>query len=176
MACESILTVSLVCSDSLMAGVSKVYLIAAKDLSASSGSTYTLATNGMINNIGVASGKTFVEIGVLKNTAGGNETGVFNENATRYKTVEVPLQITDITADSEKFIDSVFTQDVAGILKSASGKYFAFGLQGGIKLSAYTKSLGVASSDLIGYTLTFSGNDTLGLKLTESSAAIAKIG
>ncbi|WP_449439640.1 hypothetical protein [Pedobacter steynii] len=176
MACVSLTSLPLVCGDVLMAGVQKLYIIANSDLTTISGATYTTATNGIINGINTVSGKTFVEVGVLKNTVGANQTGVFNENGTNYDTVELTVQLTDITPESETFVSSVRGREVSAILKSASGKYFSLGLKGGVKLSALTKGLGTADSDLIGYSLTFSGNDTLGIKLTDSAVALTKIG
>ena len=179
MACQSLTSLPLVCgSEGLQAGIQRLYMIAYNDLATVASSTlnYALATNGVVNQIGLDGSKTFVEIGTLKNVNGLDSAGVFNENGTQYETITFTTQLTDITPEHEAFVDSVKGQEVAVIVQSKSSKYFVAGIHNGLKMSALTKSVGKADSDLIGYTMTFTGNDTLGIKLVEPAIAMSSIG
>lgn len=178
MACLSLTSLPLVCgSEGVIAGVSRLYMIAHKDLKAVTGSPfpYVIATSGVVNEISLQTGKTFVEVGLIKNTSGINETGVFNENGTSYSTVELTLSLLDITAENITFVNSVKRQDVAAIAQDKQGRYYAIGFNGGLRTSALTATTGTADADAIGYNLTFTGNDTFGLKPVESAAALEAI-
>jgi hypothetical protein len=177
MACLSLTGLPLICNDGLIAGVQKLYMVANQDLQNVSGSTrpYVLSTNSVVNQISLKSTKKFVEIGQLKNTAGLTETGVFNDNGTSYSTVEMTLSLVDITAENQAFVSNVKGQEISALILSKTGKYYTVGLNGGMRLTAYTGGLGTADADQIGYTLTFSSADTMGIKLVETSVATGAI-
>jgi hypothetical protein len=179
MACSSLVSLPITCgSEGIIAGVSKLYMVAVQDLKPVTGSAlpYTLATNKIVSTIGLQTAKKFVEIGLIKNTSGINETGVFNDNGTNYSTISLTLQLLGITAENQAFVASVKGQEVAAIALDKSGVYYTIGLNGGLKVSALTGGLGVTDSDQKGYSLSFTGNDVFGIKIIETSAAIAAIG
>ncbi|WP_158798085.1 hypothetical protein [Pedobacter sp. L105] len=179
-ACQSLTDLPLPCTVGIAGGALKLYMAAYADLVPVSGSSfpYVLATGGVINQINMASGKTFVEIGIAtaSDSTELKNDGVINANGTNYKSVSLGLQLLGMNIANQNFVDSVTNQDVAAIVMSKAGEYFAVGLNGSLRLSAMTGGLGKAAADLIGYTLTFSGFDTLGVKIVESTAALTAIG
>lgn len=179
MACESLITLVKNCgTEGLIAGVSKLYMISAKDLkpvSGVTGSAYSVGVNGNITGIGLMSGKTFVQIGTIKNSVGLNEEGVYNDNGTNYSTETLTVRLTDISSENKAFVKSVSGQEVAAIVLSKSGKYYAVGLNGNMKISAKSGGLGLAEGDDIGYNLTFLGASADGLMIVEPSVIATAI-
>jgi hypothetical protein len=178
MACLSLVSLPLACGqEGIIAGVAKLYMVAYKDMKPVVGSPfpYVLATGGIVNDISLQTSKTFVEIGTLKNTVDLRNSMVINENGTNYDSIELTMELLDITSDNQTFVNSVRGQEVAVIVQNKSGKYFAVGFNGSLKLSAMAGGLGKADADQIGYTLTFTGNDVFGMKLVESAAALEAI-
>jgi hypothetical protein len=163
MACVSITSLPRGCgSDSVMGGTDKLYMIAFADLAAVSGSTEVFSTgsNGVVDEIGLASAKTFVEVGLLKSTTGFSVEGTFNaQTGSNYVTNSFSVTLNDISATNTAWIESVRYQPVAAMLKSRTGKYFVVGLNGQMEISALTGGNGVVEDDLNGYVLTFSGVD-----------------
>ena len=164
MACSSLVALPRACgAEGVMAGLEKLYMIAFADLAPISGSTevYDTSVGGMVNEIGLDSGKHYVEVGLLKSTAGLQEALTKNaQNGTAFFTQTFTLVLGGITAENRAFVQSVLNQPVAILIKSRTGKFFAAGLNGQFELSAAEGGTGTAESDLIGYTLTFSGIST----------------
>lgn len=175
MACTSLTALTRACgSQGVLAGLEKVYMIAFVDLgphaSSTTGDVYTTASNGTVNAIQTDSTKNFVEIGLLKNTAGLNET--LTKDPTKgiaFFTQTLSLVLGDVTIENKGFIENVLNQPVAVIIKSRTGKYFAAGLNGLLELKTAEGGTGVAESDLIGYTLTFEGLSLTTMQLVEPS-------
>jgi len=176
-ACQSLISLPLQCaSDALIGGTSKVYAIAAKDLGTVAGSTLSYAvspTTGAITEIAMKVPATdlFVEIGQLKNTAGVGSEFTKNANGTNYFTSTATLQLTGLTPENYKFIESVRSQPVAFLFKSRQDNWYAVGLSGNMELATATANTGIAESDLVGYTLTFTGVGANGVRFVEASAA-----
>jgi hypothetical protein len=174
MACTSLSALPLTCgSEGTMGGISpELYVIAYNDLVMPEGGTvgqvYTRATNQMINAIGLAASKTFVKVGVLKNTAGLNESFVGDQTkALYYFNQTFTLVLGGLTIENRAFLKSVMNQPIAFIIKARSGNFYAAGLNGLFQLSAAEGGTGVAEADLNGYTLTFTGIDTAPLSLVD---------
>jgi hypothetical protein len=175
-ACSSLTYLPLQCaSEALIGGTSKVYAIAAKDLGTVSGGTLSYAvspTTGAVTDIALLVPATgFVEIGQLKNVAGLGSEFTKNANGTNYFTTTATMQLTGLTPENYKFIDSVRNQPVAFIYQSRQGNYYAAGLGGTMEIATVTSNTGIAESDLVGYTLTFTGVDSHGERFVEASAA-----
>jgi hypothetical protein len=162
MACASLVALPRACgAEGVLGGSEKLYMIAHKDLVVVSGTTvYTTASNGTVNEIGLASGKTFVEIGLLKSTAGLNLEYTNNpQTGSSYFTNTLTTVLAGMSVENRAFVDSVKNQPVVALLKTRTGKYFVTGLNGQFEVSAITGGTGVAEGDLNGYNLTFSGID-----------------
>lgn len=161
MACNSLTALPRACSDGIVAGLEKMYIIAFKDLTSVSGSTevYATATNGTVNNIGfVTSSVKYVEVGLLKSTSGLSET--LTKDTTKgvsFFTQTYTTVLGDLTIENQTFIKSTVNQPVSVIYKTRTGKYFVIGLNGQLEMSAVDGGTGIAESDLAGHTLTFSG-------------------
>lgn len=166
MACSSLVALARACgAEGLVGGVGSLYIIAFADTAVPSGSTngniYTVSTGGLVSDIGLASGKNFVEVGLLKSTAGLNEELTKNtQTGSAYLTQTLTLVLADLSSENKAFAESVLNQPVVVIVKSRTGKYYAAGLNGQLELSALTGGTGTAEGDLLGYNLTFSGIDT----------------
>lgn len=165
MACSSLIALPRACGTGVVAGLEKLYMIAYNDLATADGATnentYTTSTGGIVNDIGLDSGKKFVEIGLLKSTAGLAEALTKDTTkGTSFLTQTFTLVLGDLTVENKAWIESVMNQPVAILIKSRTGKFFVTGLNGQFELSALAGGTGTADADLIGYTLTFSGIDT----------------
>jgi hypothetical protein len=172
MACTSLTALPRACgAEGTMGGLlSKAYFLAYQDIDTSAGAGYTLASNGIVSAIATDSGKTFVEVGLLKNTAGVTDT--LTKDVTKglaYFTQNFTLVLSGMSTDNRTFINSVLNQPVVIIMQSRSGNYYAIGLNGLLELSSAEGGTGVAEGDLNGYTLQFSGFDIEPVRLVDSS-------
>lgn len=166
MACISLAALPRACgAEGVLAGLEKLYAISFIDLAVPTGATngdvYTTSTGGLISAIGLDSGKKFVEIGLLKSSAGLSET--LTKDSTKgisYLTQSFTMVLADLTSDNKTFVEGVMNQPIAIIVKSRTGKFYAAGLNGQLELSALESGTGTAEGDTIGYTLTFSGIST----------------
>lgn len=164
MACTSLIQLQIACgAEGNPGGLNKAYMIGFSDLvpvaGSPSGEVYTIAA-GMYNEIGLASGKTFVEVGLLKNTAGINaEWTIAPEKGVSYATQTFTLVLAGLTNENRAFVDSVMNRPVAVLVKTKSNSFYAIGLNGQLQLSARTEGTGTALDDMAGYTLTFTGDD-----------------
>lgn len=163
MACTSLVSLPRACgAEGVVAGLEKLYAIAYSDLAIVTGTTnHTVSSSGIVNQIGLDSTKKFVEVGLLKSTAGLQEALTKNaQTGTAFLTQTLTLVIGNLTAENKTFAESVLNQPVAIMLKTRTGKYFVAGLNGQFELSGLEGGTGVAEGDLIGYTLTFTGIST----------------
>lgn len=179
MACNSLIALPRSCAEGVLGGLEKAYLIAFKDLEPiSSGTTsvYSATTEGVVSQVGVASGKSFVEVGLLKNTAGLTEK--LTKDPTKgvsFMTQTFTLVLSDLSIENQTFVKSVKDQPVAAMIKSRTGKYFIIGLNGQMEVTAIDGGTGVAEADLIGYTLTFEGNSPSVAMLIDDSLVASLI-
>ena len=172
MACSSLVALLRQCgSEGIIGGLEKLYMISYSDLAVVSGtSIYTTATNGVVNDIGLASGKTFVEIGLLKSSSGLKESLVKeNTKGISFFTQEFTLVLGDLTIENRNWVQAVLNQPVAAILKSRTGKYFAVGLNGQFEISGVESGTGQSESDAFGYNMTFQGLSTSLIPQVDSS-------
>jgi hypothetical protein len=163
MACTSITALARNCGEGIVAGLEKLYMVAFKDLVPVSGSTevYSTATNGVVNEIGLDTGKSFVEIGLLKSTAGLEEKLTKdNSKGIAFLDQTFTLVLGDLSTENREWIESVMMQPVAVLIKSRTGKFYTSGLNGQFELSELTGGTGSKEDDQIGYTLTFKGIST----------------
>lgn len=166
MACTSLVALPRACGvDGVMAGVQELYVISYNDLAPASGVAgtpiFTTTTGGVISDIGTASGKFYVKVGLLKSTSGLKETLTKNlQNGVAFFTQEFSLVLSDLTTENSVFIQSVLNQPISILLKTRTGKYFVAGLNGQFELATLEGGTGTAEADLTGHTLTFHGLET----------------
>lgn len=162
MACISLTALPISCFAGIDAGIQKVYAIAFKDLKAiNTGTTevYSAATNGVVNTVGLVSGKTFVEIGLAKDASGVTEKLTKDiAKGVSFYTQSFTLRLNDLTIENATFIQAVTNQPVAVIYKTRQGKYFIIGLNGLLEVTQSEGGTGTASADGSGFTLTFEGS------------------
>ena len=157
MACQSLSGLSRTCGVAVLGGVEKFYAIAFKDLAPVSTATtevYAVAVNDVINQIGLATGKTFVEIELIRETSGFLENYT-KEGVASYWTQTATLQIADVTIENRNFVKALQNNPVAIIYKSKTGKYYLFGESGTGEMTASEGGTGTAVGDLNGYSITF---------------------
>lgn len=157
MACTSLTALPRVCAEGVLAGLEKVYVVAFKDLTGST--VYSASTvTGTVLSVNLSGSTRFVEIGLLKSTAGLSETLTKdNTKGTSFFTQTFTLVLGDLTTENATFIKDVTNQPVVVIYKTRTGKYFIVGLNGLFEVSGIQGGTGTAEADLIGHTLTFSG-------------------
>lgn len=176
MACSSLVALPRACgAEGQLGGLEKLYMVAYSDLSGVT-STYTVSSGGTISAIGLNASKKFVEIGLLKSTAGLNET--LTKDATKgvaFFTSTLTVVLGGLNIENRKFVESTLNQPVAILIKSRTGKFFATGLNGLFELATAAGGTGVAEADLIGYTLTFTGLDTNLIRLVDDSLVASLI-
>jgi hypothetical protein len=140
-------------------------MIAHKDLNAIAGSTdaYTVSATGSntwITAIGLDSGKKFVELGYLRDTASFTAEGTVDPTrGVAFSTNTLVFKLGDLSLENQTFLESVLTQPVAAIIKLRNGKYYALGLPGLFQLSAFTATSGAGAADEVSYSLTFNEID-----------------
>lgn len=166
MACTSLTALPRICgAEGLMGGLDKLFVISYNDLGVATGATngayYTFATNGMVNNIGLDSGKKFVEVGLLQRTSNLDEKLTKDiTKGTAFLTQTLKFVLSDLTLENKTFLENVINQPVAVLVKTRSGKYYFAGGSGNFQLTDLEGGTGTSEGDLIGYTVTFSGVDS----------------
>ena len=137
MSCENSLEAFLGQCGAVKAGLKDHFIIAYDDLAILSGSTepYATSVNGVINAIGLASGKKFVKIKNTRGTGQFTDTGATAENGVETITHEYTLSIDSFSAENKKFAESLSGRELVLLTKLKSGKYAALGIDGGLYLS-----------------------------------------
>ena len=162
MSCTSVTAYTKQCGRGISGGVAKLWIIGYGDLVAPvSGSTDTFAVASgttVVSQIGIASGKTFVSVGTLKESVSfkgtvkkDSSTGAF-ENST-----ETTIVISSISEIGKQFVDGLMQQPVAILIKLRSGTYIVSGLNGFTELTDVTEDTGTKNSDMNGYQLKLTG-------------------
>ncbi len=182
MACTSIVALPRACgTEGIQGGLDKLYIIAFTDTkphedAVNVGDVWTAASNGVINGIAIDTGKRYVEVGLLQNSAGLTEAVTKNlQNGTAFYTQTITLPLSEITTENRTFVKSILNQPVSFIVKAASGKHYVAGLNGKLELSALEGGLGVAPGDQNGYTLTFTGIDKDLIPLVDNTTVEASL-
>jgi len=161
MACNSIVALPRVCSDGNIGGLEKAYLIAFKDLKAITSATtevYSASTNGTVVTVGLQSGKTFVEVGLLKSTSGLAEKATIDPTKDQaFFTQTYTLALGGLSVENSTFINSIKNQPVALIIKTRTGKYLVCGLNGQFNAINVEGGTGTVEGDMVGYTITMEG-------------------
>lgn len=162
-ACSSIVAVTTDCgTEGRVAGLETCYMISYADLAPVSGDAgtpkYTVSSGGVVNAIGLADGKHFVEVQFYKNNGGLTQKfSINNQNGLSYWIPEFTLTLADLSMANRTFVNSVKNQPIVLIAKSMTGKFFFVGGNGRFQLSAAESGTGQADSDFYGYKLTWSG-------------------
>lgn len=175
MACVPLIQLTLACGpEGRVAGLETAYMISYADLAPVSGIAgdpkVTYSTGGIINEIGLAAGKKFVEIQFSRSNAGLTDKLTKNiQNGTAYFTPEFSLTLADLSTENRNFVLSVMNQPVALIAKSRSGRWLFTGGNGQFELATSESGTGTAEGDLLGYKLTFTGVETKPLPEVDST-------
>lgn len=163
MSCPSLVALARECgADGQMGGIEKLYIVAFKDLvplvASPTNEVYTVSSGNLVDEIGIAVGKAFVEVGLIKSTSGLNVELTKNLSTdTRYFTETFTLVLGGVTPENEVFIKSVLAQPVSIVVKTRNGKYVSIGLNGQLELATLSGGTGIAEGDMVGYNMTFTG-------------------
>lgn len=155
MACNSLEAFLGQCG-AIKAGLKDHYVLAYDDLASLSGSTepYATSVNGVVNAIGLDSGKKFVKIKNTRGTGQFTDTSATAENGVENITHEYTLSIDSFSAENKKFTESLVGRELVLLTKLKSGKYAALGLDGGLYLSGSVLTVNATDNSRA---LTFSG-------------------
>jgi len=144
-------------TDGTIGGMDKLYMIAYKDLDSSAGDPATI-TSGIISAIALESGKTFVEVGLLRNSADVTEKFANDfAKGTAFITQTLKVVLSGLTPANLAFVQSVQSQSVGILFKNRSGSYYFMGGNGRFQLKDYESGSGTAEADMQGFTLNFEG-------------------
>lgn len=160
MACSSLTSLTRDCGvQGNPGGNNQLFMIAFADLDGSSGSVYGLS-GSVISGITLNSGKTFVEIELIKDGLQVKDSATVDPTKDQFFFIQtVSLFLGAQSPEKADFIVTAGRQPVAGIFKSRTGKYYAFGLSGNVYMTKADGDTGKAETDAPGYTLEFSGSD-----------------
>jgi hypothetical protein len=159
MACNSLLPLPRACGEGIIGGLERFWIIAFKDLEKLAGTdeVFSASTSGIVNQIGVVSGKTFVEVGLVKSSSGVSQELTKDNMGISFFTQTLTLVLSDLTIANQEFVENVVNQPVAIIYKTRNDKYFVVGLNGQFEVSAIQGGTGVAETDMTGFNITMAG-------------------
>ena len=151
MACNSytLSGINNVCKESSFGGIKEVLIAPYEDIasvSVSSGTTLLSVT--------MASGKTFSEYKLLKNTGSLTSTLNTSDTSASYFTNEVTLQFMKMETSKRLEIMALMLTSCAVIVKDANNKYWYLGKDNYVDCSAGSAQTGTAASDANHYELT----------------------
>lgn len=158
MACSSIVALLRACGTGVIAGTEAFWMVAYNDLSANTitQQVYSADTSGTTQAIYLAATKKFVEVDILKSTAGSKE--VFTIDPTKglnFVTATFTLVLSDLTPANLAFIQSIRNQPVVLLYRTRTEVYFVQGLTGNMFAKTIEGGSGVAEADFIGWNITF---------------------
>ncbi len=175
MGCLPVSALSKPCSDGNLGGAAKLYLIRYADLKQNAYGTevFTGSTAGVITGITLASSATtFVEVAVLKDTAGIVDNAVIDQSkGVYYFEQELKFNIQGINSANWVFVNNIINQPVVALVKSKMGTWIGTGFNGLLFANSIQGGLGQVSSDSVGYQLSFKGDSTTPLYLVSDSVA-----
>lgn len=152
MACNTVTLNGINAKCDTSAGGIKRVLIAQKD----DVDIKTVDENGVITEITMATGKTFVQWLFRKNT-GSYTTSLTSDPAigTQAVTTDLNLQFTKAEATKRLEIQSAINAAAVVIIEDMYGQYILLGKDNEVSVTAVNQQSGTAVTDLNGYTLTF---------------------
>ncbi|WP_166334644.1 hypothetical protein [Sphingobacterium chungjuense] len=153
-------------------GASELWLISYSDLKNVDGSLEkysTDSTGNVIDEIGLATGKKYVSVGLIKNTLGITEEYASTPETNSFTiTSTLNLYVSGITPDGRNFISELVEAGaVSALVKLKSGRFVALGLTGMMDVSAISGTSGVNSGDGAGYTITLTSDENHFLHLVD---------
>lgn len=156
MACTSITALPRTCPpDLVQGGVQELYMISHSDLNKP---YVTYSVSGLISDISIATGKQYVQVGLVKNTANlAEELTKSIEAGTAFYTQTFTVLLMGMTSENIAFVESVVNQPVSIVFKTKTGNHYGIGFDGNIEVTGVTSATGTAEADMVGYTLTFTG-------------------
>lgn len=155
MACVSLTAFLGQCGDSTLAGTKKVYMISYNDLDKVSGGTdvYTVSA-GVVNAIGLETGKKFVPVKFSPNSESTTASMTRAENGVISGTAGFTGNILGFNKESGNFVQSLLGQEIVILEQLGNGSWTALGLDGGFYMNEAT---GTHSGSESGYAVTFGG-------------------
>jgi len=178
MACSSVQAYTKQCGRGISGGIAKLWVVGYGDLNIISGSTevYAVASGTtVVNEVNLALGKTFVSVGLLKESISFKGTGKRDTSTGAFSNeTETTIVISSISEAAKQFIDGLLMQPVALLIKLRSGNYIVSGLNGFTELTDVSEDSGTKNSDMNGYQIKLSGVEE-GLTKTIDQTYVASI-
>ena len=151
MACNSYTLKGLnnICKETSFGGIKEVYVAPIEDIASVSVDTATT-----LLSVTMASGKTFSEYKLLKNTGSLTSTLNTSETSASYFTNEVALQFMKMETSKRLEIMALMMSACAVIVKDANNKYWYLGKDNYVECTAGSAQTGTAAGDSNHYELT----------------------
>lgn len=158
MSCTILNGLTIDCKNTNAGGIKNIYVSEKAGVSA----ILPLASS-IVSSIARAGGKKFykfalwhrntnqADIGSIQDTSNGSV--VFNQS--------LSVQFPKLSGDKSDTIDSLIRNSTLIIVETKAGKFFLLGMENGMDVTAGTSPTGNAMTDYTGYTLEFSGQETM---------------
>lgn len=151
MACNSytLSGINNVCKETSFGGIKEVLIAPYDDIA-----SVSVDSGTSLLSVTMASGKTFSEYKLLKNTGSLTSTLNTSDTSASYFTNEVTLQFMKMETSKRLEIMALMLTSCAVIVKDANNKYWYLGKDNYVDCSAGSAQTGTASSDANHYELT----------------------
>lgn len=153
MACSTISGITYSLCESNMGGVKAIYLANREDVTAIQTGTDASITGTCITGITMASGKTFQEFTVKKNTCSMTSTLNVGDNST-YVSTELAIVLRRMDSAKRMAMNALILGECYAIVVDANNIAWLLGFDEAVTCSAGTGETGTAKSDANQYTLT----------------------
>lgn len=152
MACSTISGITYSLCESNMGGVKAIYLANREDVTAIQTGTDASITGTCITGITMASGKTFQEFTVKKNTCSMTSTLNVGDNST-YVSTELAIVLRRMDSAKRMAMNALILGECYAIVVDANNIAWLLGFDEAVTCSAGTGETGTAKSDANQYTL-----------------------
>lgn len=172
MACSTISGITYSLCESNMGGVKAIYLANREDVSAVNTGTDASITGTCITGITMASGKTFQEFTVRKNTCSMTSTLNVSDNGSSYISTELSIVLRKMDSAKRMAMNALILGECYAIVVDANNIAWLLGFDEAVTCTAGGGETGTAKGDANQYTLTLT-DESLEYPYELSASALA---
>lgn len=152
--CSTISAVTYSLCEPNMGGVRAIYLANRDDVTSIAVGTDSAITGTVITGITMASGKTFQEFTVRKNTCSMTSTLNVNENGSNFVSTELSIILRRMDSNKRMAMNALILGECYAIVEDANGLRWLLGFDEPVTCTAGTGETGTAKGDANQYTVT----------------------
>lgn len=152
--CSTISGVTYSLCEANMGGVKAIYLCNRDDVTTIATGSDSAITGTCITGITMATGKTFQEFTVRKNTCSMTSTLNVNDNGTSYISTELSIVLRRMDSNKRMAMNALILGEVYAIVVDANNTAWLLGFDEPVTCTAGTGETGQAKSDANQYTIT----------------------